>query len=279
MTTLNRSALVSTPAFMDDFTVRPPTWTEQPRGPGKFRLKYDHSGDTPLARGLGMQGETEIYSNQAYQGGKVGSPHAFTGSSWKITATPASDAAKAAIAASVPKGYAFPTCPRFVSGMLTSEGAHFQQYGYFEIRSREVPCVGSWSAFWLMGTHGCPWQEIDVFERLGGDPDKILCTAHTQLDAWGGLLPAQKAQSNTTPIIVTARDWHTYGVLWTPTDITWFVDDVSVFTIKNPGIHQPLMLIADLAMDGDWNKQRGFIAANDATASIELDFLKAWVLR
>lgn len=278
MTTLNRSALVSTPTFLEDFTTQPTMWVEQPRGAGKFRLKYDHSGDTPMARGLGMQGETEIYSNQSYLGGLVGSPHSYTGSSWKLTASPASDAAKAAVAASVPSTYAGAKIPHFVSGMMSTEGSFFQQYGYYEMRSRETPCVGSWSAFWLMGAHGCPWQEIDVFERLGGDPDKIYCTSHTQIDPYGAILPAQKAQSKAFTG-VTASDFHTTGVLWTPQFVAWYVDDVERWRINNPGIHQPMMMIANLAMDGDWNKGLGFVAADDATASLEIDFIKAWQIR
>lgn len=277
MTTLNRSALVSTPSFLEDFATQPTCWDEPPRAGRKLRLKYDHSGALPLSRGLGLQGETEIYANQAYLGGKVGLPHSWKDGVWTITASPATEAAKAAVAASVPGDYAYAKAPRFVSGMLSTDEAFFQKYGYFEIRLRESPCVGSWSAFWLMGAHGCPHQEIDIFERLGGDPDRILCTAHTQLDPYGGLLPASRAQSRSFG--ATARDWRNYGVLWTKDLIGWYLDDVELWRIANPGVHQPLMMIANLAMDGAWNKSRGFVADAAASAVLEIDALRAYQLR
>lgn len=284
MTTLNRAALTPAPTFAEDFASAPACWDEPPRAGRKFRLKYDHSGVLPLSRGLGMNadakgasGESQIYSNQTYLGGAVGSPFSFSEGVCKITATPLAEAGRAAVEAACPQGYAYPRRPKFRSGMLSTEGALFQQYGYFEIRLRETPCVGSWSAFWLMGAHGCPHQEIDVFERLGGDPDKILCTAHTQLDPYGALLPASKAQSRT--FAATARDWRSYGVLWTKELIAWYVDDVELWRIANPGVHQPLMMIADLAMDGAWNQSRGFVADPAASAVLEIDYLRAYQLQ
>lgn len=277
MATLNRALLTSTPTFAEDYVTVPQCWTEHPRSGRKFRMKYDHSGDTPLARGLGMNGETQIYANQSYLGGAVGNPLGFASGVMTINATPATAAAKTAVEASVPANYAYPKTPKFRSAMFSTEGFFYQQYGYFEFRTKEDPCVGSFSAGWLSNPVGGRHQEIDVFERLGGDPNNILCTAHSDLDQWGGVRATPFAQS--LPLAADQADvWSTKGVLWTRDTISWYREDVLIGSMANPGIHHPLFMIVDLAMDGNWNAQQGYVADPAASASMDIDFIKAWQL-
>jgi beta-glucanase (GH16 family) len=134
--------------------------------------------------------------------------------------------------------------------------------------------VGTWPAFWLLadpgtGTH----NEIDVIEMLGGRPTQQHI-GHN----WGYVEGQKHSQGKllTTPDLSTA--FHTYGVLWTATTIAYYRDDIELAHYPNQGLNQRMYILLNIAMDGDWNKQQGFVAAPDARASMDVEYVRAYAL-
>jgi hypothetical protein len=144
----------------------------------------------------------------------------------------------------------------WTSGVLTSvdnSGAGFsQQYGYFEMKAKFPTGLDTMPAFWLLNTaaksSGAPAGEIDVVEYIAnpGFPNYIATTLHN----WSNnSTPAMSHNLVSTP----TNGFHTYGMLWTPSTMTFYFDGTVTFQAPTPSImQQPYYLIVDLGLGGGW---------------------------
>lgn len=140
----------------------------------------------------------------------------------------------------------------YLSGLITTEKSFTQLYGYFEARVTMPVGKGLWPAFWLLPQwrHDLPpaaprgQQEIDVFENIGKDGE-VYATVHT--DQNGRKVP----DNGRIPIDTVAKP-HDYGVLVTPTDVVWYIDEREVRRRPNKDFHQPAYMLINLAVGGDW---------------------------
>lgn len=137
----------------------------------------------------------------------------------------------------------------FYGGAITTRFSFSQKFGYFEIEARLPTGKGMWPAFWLMPVGGT-WPssgEIDVFEGLG-NPREIHCT----------VIAGDKRVSKRIALTFdSSKDFHSYGVLWSPRTITWFVDRQPVASAATPPAltRDGAYLIANLAVGGSWPGQ------------------------
>lgn len=140
-------------------------------------------------------------------------------------------------------------------------GGRYFQGGYFEARMR---CT-DWSAFWLFcanrphvsGNRVLPsnpltWtNEIDVIETDPGLPNTAFCTLHQNTSGDGGVPDVMNHPKEfwlPSPVVGV---WHTYGVLWTQGEITWYVDNVKVASARPfPSTWQPAQLILSASPGG-----------------------------
>jgi len=118
------------------------------------------------------------------------------------------------------------------SARLTTQGKFSFRYGRLEARMRLPAGKGMWPAFWAMGddldTAGWPVNgEIDVMESLGHDPFTWYAHVHGP-DAANNDAPWGKSVAS--PVNLTS-EFHTYGVVWSPTAISWTFDGVTVGTV------------------------------------------------
>ena len=129
----------------------------------------------------------------------------------------------------------------YTSGLITTEASFRQQYGYFEAEMSFPQVRGCWPAFWLLGPPDGPHagDEIDVVEWVASNPHRLFFNAHY----------AGKAEAVWVDGYDTARP-HKYGILWTPQELVWFVDGASVHRRPNPGLHQPMYMLINLAIGG-----------------------------
>jgi len=92
-----------------------------------------------------------------------------------------------------------------------------QQYGYFEARIRYNAASGLNNAFWLDASSPAPVHfEIDVNE--GHYPSQINMTLHN----WTGT--HTQIGASLTVHDDLSLDYHLYGLLWTPEQLTWLMD-------------------------------------------------------
>lgn len=141
------------------------------------------------------------------------------------------------------------------------------QYGYVEARIDPSEEPGAWNAFWLLPAggdqNGWHYAEVDIMEKVGQE-------AHVWHAVHGAVEHGQYALSApNTP------GYHTYGLDWNAQTMTWYVDGVQTMQIATPSdMHQPMVLIANLAVGGSWAKAPDFGA--DGQAQMLIDYIRVY---
>jgi beta-glucanase (GH16 family) len=151
----------------------------------------------------------------------------------------------------------------YTSARLKTQGLFSFQYGRIEARMQLPESQGIWPAFWLMGNSIATinWPacgELDVMEHINGNNpgnkgfDWVQGSIHgTGLDGGTQYHPAG----------FSATAWHTYGMIWTPGQIQYYVDSptnvYATFTPSTqPGVwpfdQGPQFVIMNLAVGGSW---------------------------
>jgi beta-glucanase (GH16 family) len=135
----------------------------------------------------------------------------------------------------------------YTSGALNTRDTFAQQYGYFEIRAKVPSGQGLWPAFWLLHTGPLPWAEIDVFEILGHETEKVYLYNHWR--------DANNEHQSLPQFHVGAdfsEDFHTYAVDWRADRITWYVDGLKRAETRRNVHAEPMFMIINLAVGGQW---------------------------
>jgi beta-glucanase (GH16 family) len=155
----------------------------------------------------------------------------------------------------------------YSSGVLTTKQSFAQTYGYFEMRA-ELPTdvSGAWPAFWLVPADGSWPPELDAMEQLSGSPNLIYTTEHSAATGTHTAIGA-------ADYIPDPTGFHTYGVLWTPAALVWFVDGQEVFQTATPAdMNKPMYMIANMAVGG-WAGTPNFVSTD-----MKIDYIRAYAL-
>ena len=135
----------------------------------------------------------------------------------------------------------------YTSGMISSYGKFAQQFGWFEIRARFPKGKGMWPAFWLLPpTKDWP-PEIDVLEILGHETDKVYMTNH-----WKNSTGKHEGKGESFKGPDFSAAYHTFAIDWEPDAIIWYVDGVERYKTTENIPAEPMYLLANLAVGGDW---------------------------
>lgn len=229
---------------------------------GVWRTDYAQSAPGELGNyTLASNGELEVYAAPGFQGSSgrdLGlNPFSVDHSVLTITATHTG-------ASSDYWGYGY------TSGALTTRDTFSQTYGYFEMRANlPADTPGAWPAFWLVPADGSWPPELDVMEARGADASQVFVTAHSNVG--GQHTSVGSAVLNPGG---TADGYHTYGVLWTPTELTWYVDGTAAYSAPTPAdMNKPMYMIVNLAVGGfggdptDWG-----------STAMKVDYVHAYAL-
>ena len=237
-----------------------PTFSEDFNNPNTIGTNwvdnYGWGGKTGLGSyTLTHNGEQQIYTAPEFQG--TGSaplglnPYSFNNGVLTISAHPVTDAQSAQM-----WGY------HYASGMIESNFA--QTYGYFEMRAELPHGQGLWPAFWLAGDNQ---KEIDVLEGLGSDTKTAYNAIHS---------PSVPSLGNAS-FNPYSDGFHTYGVLWDPQHITYYVDGAPVWQTATPAdMNSPMRMIVNLAVGGNWPGSPD--ASTPWPADMQIDYVRAYNL-
>lgn len=135
----------------------------------------------------------------------------------------------------------------YTSGVVASFERFEFTYGYVEIRARMPEGQGLWPAFWLASTDPTSGSEIDVVEFLGHEPQTVHLAMHYD---------DESGEHHEPQVTYVGEDftagWHTFAVDWSPEAVVWYVDGVERArqTVGVPA--EPMYLIANLAVGGEW---------------------------
>lgn len=243
-------------SFRDDFDSFDPY-------DGHWTPHFDHNRyDQWQARTLAANDEAQLYVDPRYRGSAEAplglDPFRAEDGVLSLVATPAPPEA-------APHLHGFD----FVSGMISSRRSFLQRYGYFEIRARLPAGQGTWPAFWLLRPGQWP-PELDVLEARNGLP-----VAHGYVH-W---LEDDEPMSTgcATPVADPSAGFHSYGLLWLPQAIVWYVDREPVGWARiKPGLNRAMYLLANLAIGGRFPGPPD--PATPFPAAYEIDWIAAYAL-
>jgi len=155
---------------------------------------------------------------------------------------------------------------QWTSGRLITQGKFTFTYGRAEARIKLPFGAGIWPAFWMLGDNissvGWPASgEADMMEnvpQLG--PSTIRSSLHGKGYSGGDSLHGDFHFP--TPQRVDT-DYHTYGIIWSPNSVQYYVDDSThPFVTLTPSNlpagstwafnDHPFFLLLNLAIGGDW---------------------------
>ncbi len=126
----------------------------------------------------------------------------------------------------------------YATGIVRSKNKFEQTYGKYEIRCKLPTKKGWWVAFWLMpddivseANGGSTGAEIDIFEGFGWN-NKIYHTVH-----WDGYGSKHKSTHNFIELD-DRSDYHTYTLIWTPTEYQYYVDGILTWVSHGGGVSE-----------------------------------------
>ncbi|MFK7855761.1 MAG: family 16 glycosylhydrolase [Granulosicoccus sp.] len=216
-------------------------------------------GDTRI-----INGEQQYFVNTQVDPDFGYDPFEFTGESMIINAVPVPDDLRANLP---------PVCDEidptgldrceFLSGALSTHDKFQFIYGYTEGRFKVSGTPGALSSFYLYHRyagndlyHHAP--EIDIIEYLGenpfGDPDAFQ-TYHfgdttTQITRSAPTMSYKRPNGGT---YADNNEWHTFGVLWEPSLVIWYIDGVEVKRLFGPQVsRQPMNIVNYLVAGSGW---------------------------
>jgi beta-glucanase (GH16 family) len=225
-------------------------------GQGHWRTNFGGDPTKPDTYTITSNDEKEVYTDASFQGQSdhpLGfDPFSVNSGVLSITAQNMGQESQ----------YAFGQ--PYSSGMLNTKGIFMQKYGYFEMRAELPTALGSWPAFWLSQDPYKPGVEADILEHLAMYPNIDFARANN-----GG------AVTGSTYYMPDTTGLHTYGMLWTPTTTTFYVDSVGVMQMPTPASwDQPMYMILNLAVGG-WG---GVIDDSAYPAKMNVDYVRVYGL-
>jgi len=146
-------------------------------------------------------------------------------------------------------------------------------YGYFEARCQPMRSHAS-SGFWFNGGGKDWWTEIDVFEvgPVGPKHGKTVYSSAHVFRAPGLQKSFSKPHGYTPPFDISG-DYHTYGLLWDPERIVWYVDGVETRKLENTHWHRPFQLNLNSETKPNWF---GLPDQSELPGTFKVDYVRAW---
>lgn len=164
----------------------------------------------------------------------------------------------------------------YTSARLKTQGLFSFQYGRLEVSAMIPEAQGFWPAIWLLGNNittinwpGC--GELNVMEHIdGNDPPPYVGGTPPGYDWIAGSVHGGTSSNEISgsltyhPSGFSAAAWHSYGMIWSPQSVSYYVDDYTkpyiTFTPTNgpfnssnwPFDQGPQFIILNLAIGGDW---------------------------
>ncbi len=133
----------------------------------------------------------------------------------------------------------------YTSGMVTTMNSFAFTYGYVQVEAKLPGGKGTWPALWLLPESETWPPEIDIMENFGS-PHTIRSTYFWSVS--GAVKFADKTARTSADL---TDGYHTYGLLWRPHSLTWDLDGKVVDRYTGSYVpHQPMYLLANLAIDG-----------------------------
>lgn len=172
----------------------------------------------------------------------------------------------------------------FLSGALSSHDKFNMTYGYVEGRMKTSGTSGALSSFYLY--HRYPGEgvnlhapEIDIIEYLGENPfgDEDAFQTYHFADVNTGDIRSAPTMSYKNPEGNLFSDkFHTYGVLWEPQLVIWYIDGKEIKRLSGPQVSRQGMNIVTYLVAGSGWAPTPDIAGGSFPIQYEIDYIRAY---
>lgn len=174
----------------------------------------------------------------------------------------------------------------YTSGRFDTQGKVTFQYGYIEARIKMPVGEGNWPAFWMLGEDitSVSWPrsgEMDIAEQGRNVLNRNSAALHYSLTNTGGGQHVYDYGETYVPEDLSA-DFHTYGLAWTPDQMTLYMDREPFWTVSRSTIrgqfwpgNKPFFLILNNAIGA---REGGFGGrwGNWETSQMQIDYVRAY---
>lgn len=174
---------------------------------------------------------------------------------------------------------------QFLSGALSSHDRFGFLYGYVEGRMKVGGTAGMLSSFYLYHRYkGSGVQlhapEIDIIEYLGENPfgdEDAFQTYHFD-DVTTGLTRSAPTMSFENPDgELYSDDYHTFGVLWEPQLVIWYIDGKEVKRLSGPMVsRQPMNIVNYLVAGSAWAPTPDVSDPNIFPLEFDVDYIRVF---
>ena len=175
---------------------------------------------------------------------------------------------------------------QFTSGRMDTQGKVSFTYGYIEARMKMPTGTGNWPAFWMLGDNissvGWPVSgEIDIGEQGGDRPTRDSAAVHYSTNNVANSCCGNHVYDSGDIVGQAnyASDFHTYGLVWLPDRLEFYVDRVKFWSLAKNQLRsqywvfdQPFFVILNNAVgpfggnyDGSWMQSKTYV-----------DYVKSW---
>lgn len=164
-------------------------------------------------------------------------------------------------------------------------------YGYFEARMKWTGAPGAWPAFWLFSQAQMNGQtsasllcsEVDIQEGDGTDLVGYNTALHKNTGSGFGVPDVQAPVDNWHPDLGLgdlADSWHTYGLLWTPTRVSWYLDGQQIATAAPypNSTNQPMFMLLSMGDGGAISGNFTPPATGPSVIESQFDWVHVWQL-
>jgi beta-glucanase (GH16 family) len=184
----------------------------------------------------------------------------------------------------------------WTSARITTRGLKNFEYGRIEARIKMPVGAGLWPSFWMLGADfpnvGWPAsgsvtiaENISLTPRSNGlGPNRIRSTLHgPRYFGANGLWHDYRLPNGAR---VDDGGFHTYGIIWSPGMVQFYVDDpANIYLVQDASdlpeggewvFDHPFYLIMNLAVGGDWPGNPDATTPNPA--EILVDWVRAYAI-
>ncbi|MES1261535.1 MAG: glycoside hydrolase family 16 protein [Acidobacteriota bacterium] len=158
----------------------------------------------------------------------------------------------------------------YTSGIVTTLGSFAQTYGRFEIRCRIPAGQGLEPRFSLLPVPSGDIPGIDILDAIGSDPGTALFA-----NRWGDL-KTERSYSGSWKAPDFSKDFHVFAIEWDQDKIVWLVDGKERFRSRDGIPHQPMYLLASLAVGG--NQAKWPDATTPFPSFFDIDYIRVYRL-
>ncbi|MCR5430641.1 MAG: glycoside hydrolase family 16 protein [Eubacterium sp.] len=168
----------------------------------------------------------------------------------------------------------------YTSARMKTQGKHSFKYGKIEAKMRLPRFQGAWPAFWMLGENigSAEWPacgEMDIMEAINNN-NYIYSNLH-----WSYNNTTADTHGNAYNV-GDRRQWHTYSMIWTETNASFYIDDkiTESYDITTSAqmeeFRKEQFILLNLAIGGQWP---GYDIDNDAfpdRSTMEVDYVRVY---